>query len=141
MIGLLVGLAFGLASIVLVRRINGEPWMYAYALLVLPIVYVVFALVDGSGDIAGKELVAGLPWLFAGIALLWFKVPYSTAIVGAFWLLHAIYDVAHDELFVNPGVPGWYPLACFGTDVVIGAYLLWLATRTQAASSMSTGSR
>lgn len=127
--GLLLGVALGIASIYLVRRINGEPWMYAYALLTLPIIYVMFALSDGYGEVAGKELLVGLPWIIAGIALLWFKVPYATVIVGAFWLIHAIYDVIHDDLFVNPGVPDWYPLACLGVDGVIGGYLLWLGLR------------
>jgi hypothetical protein len=136
MIGLLLGIAFGAAAIYLVRRLDSEPWMYAYALLVLPIVYVMFALTDGSGDVAGKELLVGLPWIIAGIVLLWFKVPYATAIVGTFWLLHAAYDVAHDELFTNPGVPDWYPLACLTTDVVIGGYLLFLALREKRPATV-----
>lgn len=129
LLGLLLGVALAVAAIFLVRRLNGEPWMYAYALLVLPIVYVVFALVDGYGEVAGKELLAGLPWIIAGIVLLWFKVPYATVMVGAFWILHAFYDVVHDDLFINPGVPDWYPVACLGTDVVIGGYLLWLGLK------------
>lgn len=128
-LGLLLGVALGTASIYLVRRLNAEPWMYAYALLVLPIIYVLFALTDGSGEVAGKELLAGLPWIIAGVVLLWFKVPGAAVIVGLFWLLHGVYDVVHDELFLNPGVPDWYPIACFGTDVVIGGYLLWLGVR------------
>lgn len=129
LIGLLLGVAFGVAAIFLVRRLNGEPWMYAYALLVLPFIYVVFAVVNDAPNIAGKEFVAGVPFIVAGIALLWFKVPYATMIVGAFWILHAIYDVVHDDIFINQHVPDWYPLACFGTDIVIGGYLLWLGVR------------
>ena len=128
-LGLLLGIALGVASIFLVRRLKGEPWMYAYALLVLPFVYIVFAVVNDAPNTAGKEFVAGLPWIIAGIALLWFKVPYVTVAVGAFWILHAFYDIVHDELFINSGVPHWYPLACVGTDAVIGLYLLWLGLR------------
>lgn len=134
--GLLLGVALGAASIYLVRRLNAEPWMYAYALLVLPIIYVLFALSDGYGEVAGKELLAGLPWIIAGIVLLWFKVPYAAVIVGAFWLLHGIYDVVHDDLFLNPGVPDWYPIACLGTDLVIGGYLLWLGLRKKSPAAV-----
>lgn len=133
-LGLLIGLALGVAAILLVRRLNGEPWMYAYALLVLPFVYIVFAVLEEAPNAAGKEFVAGLPWIVAGIALLWFKVPRATVIVGAFWILHAFYDVVHDELFINPGVPDWYPIACVGTDAVIGGYLLWLGLRDESSA-------
>ncbi len=135
-IGLLLGVALGVASILLVRRLKGEPWMYAYALLVLPFVYIVFAVVDEAPNAAGKEFVAGLPFIIAGIALLWFKVPYATVMVGAFWILHAFYDFVHDEIFINPGVPGWYPMACIGTDAVIGGYLLWLGLRDKQPAAV-----
>jgi len=128
-LGLLLGTALGIAAVFLVRRLDGEPWMYAYALLVLPFVYIVFAVVNDAPNTAGKEFVAGIPWIAAGIVLLWFKVPYSTMVVGAFWVLHGIYDVTHDEFFTNSGVPDWYPLACLATDLVIGLYLLRLAVR------------
>lgn len=132
--GLLLGAVFGAASIYLVRRLNGEPWMYAYALLVLPFVYIVFAVLNDAPNAAGKEFVAGLPFIIAGIALLWFKVPYATVMVGAFWILHAFYDIVHDELFINSGVPDWYPVACAGTDAVIGGYLLWLGLRDESTA-------
>ena len=136
MVGLMVGIALGLVSVWLVRRLRGEPWMFAFALLLLPIIYVWFALVDGSGANASRELLAGLPWLLAGVALLWFKIPQATLIVGAFWLLHAVYDVVHDERFVNPGVPDWYPLACLGTDVVIGGYLAYVGLREKRPATV-----
>lgn len=135
-LGLLLGIALGVASIFLVRRLNGEPWIYAYALLVLPFIYIVFAVLEEAPNAAGKEFVAGLPFIFAGIALLWFKVPYATIMVGAFWILHAFYDFVHDEIFINPGVPDWYPTACIGTDAVIGGYLLWLGLRDKQPASV-----
>lgn len=136
MIGLLVGIALGVASILLVRRLGNDTSPFAFALLLLPIIYVWFALVDGSGANASRELLAGLPWLLAGVALLWFKVPHATLIVGVFWLVHSIYDVVHDELFVNPGVPDWYPLACLGTDVVIGGYLVYVGLRERRLATV-----
>lgn len=135
-IGLLLGVAFGVASIYLVRRLNGEPWMYAYALLVLPFIYIVFAVVHEAPNTAGKEFVAGIPFIAAGIALLWFKVPYATVVVGAFWILHAFYDFVKDEIFINSGVPDWYPVACIGTDAVIGGYLLWLGLRDKQPAAV-----
>ncbi|GAA3523928.1 hypothetical protein GCM10022234_20480 [Aeromicrobium panaciterrae] len=136
MIGLLLGIVLGVSAVFLVRRLDGEPWMYAYALLVLPFVYIVFAVVNDAPNTAGKEFVAGVPFIAAGIALLWFRFRYATMIVGAFWILHAIYDVVHDDFFINRHVPDWYPLACFGTDVVIGGYLLWLGVREKRPAAV-----
>ncbi|MEO8576499.1 MAG: hypothetical protein ABI556_07365, partial [Gemmatimonadales bacterium] len=50
-------------------------------------------------------------------------------VVGAFWILHGLYDLTHSHLITNAGVPGWYPVFCFSVDVVVGAYLLWLSRR------------
>ncbi len=43
------------------------------------------------------------------------------------YILHAGYDVIHNSLFINPGTPVWWPEFCGPVDVVIGAYLLYLA--------------
>ncbi len=133
MIGLLSGIAFGVAAIFLVRRLGNNTALFAFALLVLPIIYVWFALLDNSGANASRELLAGLPWIVGGVVLLGYRVPHATAIVGALWILHGVYDVVHDQLFTNPGVPDWYPLACLGTDAVVGGYLLFVAYREKDA--------
>ena len=128
-----LGLVVGIASVVGARRIGGERWMYSATLLLLPIIYIGFALVDGDGSIGVKELLVGLPWILGGLAALFLSLPRTAILVGGLWILHGVFDVAHDQFFTNPGVPDWYPAACAGTDLVIGGYLLWLATRLQSA--------
>lgn len=121
----LLGIALGVPFVVLLQRIGGRLWTYVMPLALLPTVYVVFALVDGDGAAAGKELLAGIPWIAASVVLLAFRIPYAALIVGTFWLLHGVYDVVHDDhLFTNSGVPDWYPLLCCGVDVVVGGYLI-----------------
>ncbi len=49
----------------------------------------------------------------------------STWWLVAGYLLHAGWDVAHDVVTTNDGVPHWWPGFCFGFDGVIAAYLAW----------------
>ena len=54
--------------------------------------------------------------------------------MGAFWILHGLYDLTHNQFLTNAGVPAWYPVFCFSVDVVVGAYLLWLSRRIANAN-------
>jgi hypothetical protein len=127
--GALVGAAIGVLTIVLARSVRGERWVYAIGLLTLPSLYASFALRVGDPSVAIEELLYGLPFLIAGLVFALVSVRQSAMIVGAFWILHGVFDLIHDRLITNPGVPVWYPIFCFTVDVVIGAYLLWLSTR------------
>src|SRR5947209_5009171 len=39
---------------------------------------------------------------------------------------HSIFDFFHRFLFVNPGVPVWWPPFCLTYDLVAAGYLAWL---------------
>ena len=81
-----------------------------------------------------KEMIYGLPFLIVGLVFAFVSVRQSATVVGAFWILHGVYDLAHSQLITNTGVPGWYPVFCFSVDVVIGGYLLWLSNRIPNAN-------
>lgn len=126
---LALGVVVGLISVVSARRLGGERWMYAATLPLLPLIYVAFAMVGADGTVGAKELLAGVPWILgAGVAFL-ISPPRAILLVGALWILHGAYDLAHDQFFTNSGVPGWYPVACAGTDWIIGGYLVVVAWR------------
>lgn len=127
MIEALIGAAVGALTVVVARAIRGRRWLYSIGLLTLPSLYASFALYAGEQAIGFKEMVYGIPFIVAGLFFAFVSVRWSALVVGAFWILHALYDVLHGQFFTNPGVPGWYPVFCFTVDVVIGAYLLWLA--------------
>lgn len=76
-------------------------------------------------------MLFGLPFLIGGVVLSLGRrhVPWAAAVVGALWLAHGGYDLLHPQLFINPGVPAWYPAFCAAVDIVVGLYLLSLATR------------
>ena len=81
-----------------------------------------------------KEMIYGIPFVVAGLVFAFVSVRHSAVVVGAFWILHGLYDLTHSQFITNAGVPGWYPVFCFSVDVVIGAYLLWLSRRISNAN-------
>ncbi len=108
--------------------------MYSLGLLILPSLYALFALQAGEQTVAVKEMIYGVPYVVAGLVFAFVNVRQSAVVVGAFWLLHGLYDLVHSQLITNTGVPSWYPIWCFAVDVVVGSYLLWLSRRVPDAN-------
>jgi len=130
----LIGAAVGVLTIASARFIRGERWLYALGLLTLPSIYAFFALQAGEQAVSLREMVYGVPFVVAGLVFAVVSVRHSAVVVGAFWLLHGLYDLVHGQLITNTGVPGWYPIFCFVVDAVIGLYLLWLSQRVPGAN-------
>ena len=134
MLEALIGVAVGVLTIVCARTIRGQRWLYSLGLLTLPSLYASFALHVGERALGFKEMLYGIPFVVAGLFFAFVGVRQSAVVVGAFWILHALYDLSHSQFFINPGVPDWYPVFCFCVDVVIGVYLLWLSPRIPNAN-------
>ena len=134
MIAALIGVAVGVLTIALARIIRGQHWVYSLGLLTLPSLYASFALYAGEQAVGAKEMIYGAPFLVVGLVFALMSVRQSAVVVGAFWILHGLYDLTHDRFILNAGVPRWYPVFCFSVDVVIGAYLLWLSRRISNAN-------
>lgn len=128
-LGVGVGLLLGALTVWLARRIKGERWVYTLSLIGLPLFYIFFALRSGDENTAFIEFFYGMLYLASGLVFAISRLKFSTYIVAALWLLHAVYDVVHGHLVMNLGVPGWYPSLCLGFDMVIAVYLFWLARR------------
>lgn len=134
MIAALVGVAVGVLTIVTARLIRGQHWLYSIGLLTLPSLYAFWALRAGEQAVGVNEMIYGIPFYVAGLVFAFVSVRQSAVVVGAFWILHGLYDVVHGRLITNPGVPGWYPAFCCLVDLVIGAYVLWLSRRISDAN-------
>jgi hypothetical protein len=130
----LIGVAVGVLTIAFARIIRGQRWLYSLGLLTLPSLYAFFALHAGEQAVGVKEMIYGIPFVVVGLVFAFLSVRHSAVVVGAFWILHGLYDLTHSQLFTNAGVPSWYPVFCFSVDVVIGAYLLWLSRRISNAN-------
>lgn len=130
MIEAFVGAAVGVLTIVLARVVPlGQRWVFATGLLTLPSLYAMWAWLGGQQALVSKELLYGVPFYVAGLVFAFAGMRHSAFVVGASWILHAVWDLVHDRFFANPGVPGWYPVFCFTVDIVVGLYLLWLWRR------------
>lgn len=134
MIAALIGVAVGVLTIVLARIVRGQRWLYSLGLLILPGLYAFFALQAGEQAVGVIEMIYGVPFVVVGLVFAFVSVRQSAVVVGAFWMLHGLYDLTHSQFITNAGVPGWYPVFCFSVDVVIGAYLLWLSRRIPNAN-------
>lgn len=108
--------------------------MYSVGLLTLPGIYTFFALYAGEQAVGVKEVIYGVPYVVGGIFLALVSVRRSAVVVGIFWLVHGLYDLVHGQIFINPGVPDWYPVFRFVVDAVVGSYLLWLSRRVPDAN-------
>lgn len=134
MIEALVGATVGVLTILFARAVRGQSWVYSIGLLTLPSLYASFALHAGEQAIGVKEMIYGIPFLVGGLIFAFASIRRSAVVVGALWILHALYDLAHSQIFTNPGVPVWYPVFCFTVDIVVGAYVLWLSRRIPNAN-------
>lgn len=134
MIEALIGAAVGVLTIVSARIIRGQRWLYSLGLLTLPGLYAFFALQAGERAVGVKEMIYGVPFIVVGLVFAFVSVRRSAVVVGAFWVLHGLYDLTHSQFITNAGVPGWYPVFCFSVDIVIGAYLLWLSRHISNAN-------
>ena len=127
MIEFLIGVSLALSTIFVSRSMNVRNWLYTAFLLSLPAIYMAFGLFSGTSGVILNEFIYGIPYFIIAIICLKFNFKYATYIVSLLWLAHGAYDLWHSQLFINSGVPSWYPLFCLAVDIVIGGYLLLLA--------------
>jgi uncharacterized membrane protein HdeD (DUF308 family) len=99
---------------------------YSLLLFTFPLYYLIFAIYNKDYEAASFEIFVGL--LFFTIAILSFNLStfYRFGLLTIGYLLHGVYDVAHNVMFVNTGTPGWWPEFCGVIDIFIGLYLAYL---------------
>ena len=103
---------------------------YPTILLVIALLYDLFAVLGGSMQALLVESLVGL--VFAASAVAGFKG--SLWIVAAGLAGHGILDLFHGHLISNPGVPPFWPAFCGSYDVAAGACLAWLLKRSAIPS-------
>lgn len=109
------------------RRLEKTQWAYPLLLATFPIYYWVFAVYASDYTALLNELMAGVTFL--AIAYVAYRSrSFATLLLLAIgYVAHAAYDFYHDALFVNSGVPTWWPEFCGSVDVLIGGYVAYLA--------------
>ena len=117
----LVGIGLALAILLSVRLVglDRDRGFYPTVMIVIALLYGLFAVMGGSMRALGLESVAMTGFIF--VTILGFKRNLWW-VVGALFA-HGVYDFFHGHLFINPGVPAWWPQFCSAFDVVAAAFL------------------
>ena len=129
LIALIVGLA--LAAYMIVRfqvtKLERKKWVYPLLLATFPFYYFAFAIYANDHDALIKEIYVGLAFFAVAFIAYKLKSTIGIAILAAGYIGHAVYDVVHNNMFINEGTPVWWPEFCGAVDSLLGLYLVYLA--------------
>jgi uncharacterized membrane protein HdeD (DUF308 family) len=120
---LLVGAAIACVVITVAHMTGFEKdrSFYPTVLIVIASYYVLFALISGEAII--KESLVAL--LFFIVAIVGYYRCFT--IIGIALIVHGLFDLVHSATIHNSGVPDWWPLFCFGVDIVLGVRVIQLS--------------
>lgn len=106
------------------HNMEGRDWAYPALLASFPFFYFIFALWVNDKDALKNEFLVALVF-FAIVALyLRYRSMWTEYLLIAGFFLHAFYDLGHEMLFTNMGVPTWWGMFCGLVDFFIGVYLI-----------------
>lgn len=112
--------AFGVGLFATVIGFDKERSFYPVVLIVIAALYLLFAVMAGSGESLLAESIPALA--FVTMAALGFRKKAPWLVVAGL-ALHGVFDFFHHAVIANPGVPVWWPGWCLAYDVVAAAYL------------------
>jgi len=115
-------LAAGIAALAKFTRFDHDRSFYGTVLIIIASYYVLFAVFDGSVHALVSELFIAV--VFSAIALTGALV--APMVVGTGIVAHGLFDLVHDRLIENFGVPAWWPSFCASIDVSLGVWVLVL---------------
>jgi hypothetical protein len=117
-----VVLALGVGVLTTRFGLHRDRALYPAVMMVIASYYALFAVIGGSTQVLIIESAVAV--VFVALALVGFKI--TLWLVVAALAAHGIFDLAHPHVYVNRGVPAWWPSFCAAYDVVAAAYLAWL---------------
>jgi hypothetical protein len=130
----LAGLLAALSIVLLgkaTRQKDAIPF-YSTVLIVIALVYVLFAVMAGQASTIIVE--SAIAAVFVGLAIAgarWDRSRAAGLLVAIGLVVHGGYDLVHDVLITNAAVPSWWPIFCGVVDVVLGG---WLGSRAVTTS-------
>jgi hypothetical protein len=131
LVGALLALVVGVFTTAI--GMDRDRALYPAVTIVVASYYALFAVMGASTHVLILEsLVAAV---FVALAAVGFRS--SLWIVAAALAGHGVFDLVHDSVVANPGVPSWWPSFCLTYDVVAGGYLAWLIKRGRAGVQRS----
>jgi RsiW-degrading membrane proteinase PrsW (M82 family) len=112
---------------------------YSTVLIVIALVYVLFAVMAGRASTIIAE--SGIAAVFVGLAVggaRWERVRAAGVLVAVGLVAHGAYDLVRDALITNAVVPGWWPVFCGVVDVVLGGWLGTCAVTNRLKARLPT---
>ena len=125
MIPVVVGvlIAVGIAALAKFTRFDEDRSFYFTVLVIIASYYVLFAVLGGSGRALVWELIIAVAFSMVAIV----GALFLPALVGIGIFSHGLFDLVHDVIIENPGVPAWWPTFCGSVDVLLGLWVMILA--------------
>jgi hypothetical protein len=114
-----VGLALAVFAGAAWAGFSRDRSFYPAVLIVTASYGVLFAVQAQARAALLLEMVAMA--LFMALAVVGFRT--SAWVVVAALVLHGAFDMVHDALIDNAGMPAWWPLFCWTFDMAMGACL------------------
>jgi hypothetical protein len=122
-------LAILVCGAALLLRLDRDRRFYPAMMLVIALLYLLFAIMGKDADALQMEAV--IATVFVVVTIMGFRIsPWLIVVALA---AHGTYDLTHHFFFQNRGVPGWWPGFCMTYDVgaaaILGATLMWRKQR------------
>jgi hypothetical protein len=117
LVGVLLAFAVGLFATVV--RLDRDRAFYPTVMIVIALLYSLFAVMGGSMRALVLESVVGAVFIAAAV----FGFKSSLGVVALALAAHGVFDLVHGWVISNPGVPAFWPGFCSAYDVTAGAYL------------------
>jgi hypothetical protein len=131
LIGLFLGLGISMGATAI--GFDRERSFYPTVLIVIALLYVLFAITADSTQALLLELLPGALFVIAAVA--GFKTRLWWVVAGL--IGHGLFDFVHGHFISNPGVPVFWPGFCATYDVVAGVYLAFLLKRSRVGAPHS----
>ncbi len=120
LIGVLLAVAVG--AMCTLAGLDRDRALYPAVTLVVASYYILFGVIGGSTHALVLEVLVATVYILAAIVgfrtSLWIVV---VALAG-----HGAFDLVHDRIVTNPGMPAWWPAFCLAYDFAAAAYLAWV---------------
>ena len=120
----------GIAALANFTRFDRDRSFYSTVLVIIASYYVLFAVLSGSSHALIWELAIAIA--FSTVAIL--GALFLPTLVGMGIVAHGLFDLVHDSVIENAGVPAWWPIFCGSIDVVLGLWVIILI-RSRLTSS------
>jgi hypothetical protein len=117
-------------------RFERTRWAYPVLLATFPVNYCVFAIYASDLSALREEVVVGMAFLALAYAGFRFRSSVALLSLAVGYVLHAVYDYYHDQFIANAGVPVWWPEFCGAVDVLLGAFIAYLAFSSAAKTAV-----